>query len=95
MFVSSLAAEFARRVYSHSVVLYGMPQGSVLGPILFVLYTADVLQLMRDHGLVPHAYADDTQILGICPPSETDALQTQVSDCLDAVASCMAAAEPQ
>jgi len=76
---------------SPSVVLYGVPQGSVLGPILFVLYTADVLQLVRDHGLVPHAYADDTQILGICLPSETNALQTQVSDCLDAVASWMAA----
>ena len=58
---------------------------------MFVLYTADVLQLVRDHGLVPHAYADDTQILGICPLSETDALQSQVSDCLDAVASWMAA----
>jgi len=47
-------------------VLYGVPQGSVLGPILFVLYVADVLQLEKDHGLMPHAYADDTQIFGIC-----------------------------
>ena len=74
-----------------STVLLGVPQGSVLGPILFVLYNADVLQLVKDHRLLPHAYADDTQILGVCRPSETDELQHRVSDCLDAVSSWMAA----
>jgi len=68
-----------------------VPQGSVLGPILFVLYVADGLQLVKDHGLMPHAYADDTQILGICCPSESEELQNRVSDCLDAVGSWMAA----
>ena len=72
-----------------SAVLLGVPQGSVLGPILFVLYTADVLQLVKDCRLLPHAYADD--ILGVCRPSETDELQHRVSDCLDAVSLWMVA----
>jgi len=76
---------------SQSFVLYGVPQRSVVGPILFVLYVADVLQLVKDHGLIPHARADDTQILGICCHSESEALQNRVSDCLDAVGSWMAA----
>jgi len=41
--------------------------------------------------LLPHAYADDMQILGVCRPSETDELQHRVSDCLNAVSSWMAA----
>ena len=75
-----------------STVLYGVAyRGSVLGPILFVLYTTALLQLVRDDGLLPHAYADVTQILGIGHPLEADRLQNDVSACLDAVSSWMAA----
>jgi hypothetical protein len=43
-------------------LLYGIPQGSVLGPILFTLYTQEVKMIIKRHNFDFHVFADDLQL---------------------------------
>lgn len=48
----------------------GVPQGSVLGPKNFCVFSRPLTEICLHHGMQYHIYADDTQVYLIVEPTE-------------------------
>ena len=67
-------------------LLFGVPQGSLLGPILFIIYIKALQKIAAKYGLDIQLYADDSQLYISFQPNRV----VQFIDVQDRTNKCLA-----
>ena len=68
---------------------FGLPQRSVLGPLLFTLYTTPVSSMICEHAIPHHLYADDSQLYVSFASGDSATALNGLQSCLASVHSWM------
>ena len=63
-------------------LVFRAAQGSVLGPRLFIMYTADLADTVEQHGVNCHSFADDTQLYLRCRCDESMTAAKRLENCI-------------
>ena len=66
-------------------LVYSMPQGSVLGPVLFILYSQPLSDVISVHNCDHHKYASDTELSNSALPDQFTSVLSCIQTCIDDV----------
>ena len=64
---------------------FGVPQGSVLGPVLFIMYTTPLTPIIHSHSVHHEMFADDTQLELSDYPENYDSITSRLQNCVSDV----------
>jgi len=65
----------------------GVPQGSILGPVLFSIYISPIAHTTSQFSVRQQLYSDDTQLMLFLSPSDLDSTLTNLQQCLSSLGS--------
>jgi len=72
-----------------TLVMFGVPQGSVLGPVLFSMYMAPLGDTVKPFDVLYHFFADDSQLHASALPRDAQEMATNLAKCINKVATWM------
>ena len=77
-------------IFSHPKELrYGVPQGSILGPLFYIIYTKELENVAKSHGMKLHLYADDCQLYFSFKLEDTEKAEEKLKKCMESIQTWM------